>query len=72
MRKPYILLTLGIWVAVLPYLGFPLFWKNILFTISGLGLMYFSYTLYREHKHSKKHHKETFENFSENGYADEK
>lgn len=72
MRRPYILLILGVWVAVLPYLGFPYFWKNIIFTISGIGLMYFSYTLYKESKHSKKYQKETFENFSENGFVDEK
>lgn len=72
MRRPYILLTLGIWVAVLPYLGFPYFWKNILFTLSGFGLIYVSFLIYKEFKQQKKNKKETYDNFSENGSANEK
>lgn len=64
MRKAYLLLILGIWVAVLPYLGFPFSWKNILFTVSGFGLMYFSYVLYKESKAKEK--EKTFDNFKEN------
>ena len=61
MRKARILLILGTWVTVLPYLGLPYAWKNILFTITGLGLIYFSYVLY---KNIKK--KRNFDNFREN------
>ncbi|HEV7701839.1 MAG TPA: hypothetical protein VGO63_00105 [Candidatus Paceibacterota bacterium] len=50
MRKERVLLILGVWVAVLPYLGFPYSWKNILFTLSGLAIIYFSYSLYKEYK----------------------
>lgn len=64
MRRAYILLFLGIWVAVLPYLGFPQFYKNILFSLSGLGVICFSYILYRDNK--KKEAEERFDNFSEN------
>ena len=71
MRKARILLILGVWVAVLPYFGFPYSWKDILFTISGLGLVYFSYVLYREYK-TKENQEKTFENFSENSDFDEK
>ena len=70
MSKARILLILGIWVAVLPYLGFPYSWKDILFTISGLGLIYFSYTLYKESK-IKETREETFDNFSENKFFSE-
>lgn len=66
MRKSRILLILGIWVAVLPYLGFPYSWKDVLFTISGLGLIYFSYMLYQESKIKEKNSEKTFDNFSEN------
>ena len=72
MRKARILLFLGIWVAVLPYLGFPYSWKETLFTISGLGLIYFSYMLYQESKAEEvkdlpaQAEKKTFDNFSEN------
>ena len=66
MRKARILLVLGIWVAVLPYLGFPYSWKNILFTLSGLGLVYLSYILYKEYKIVETEEKSS-DNFSENG-----
>lgn len=67
MKKARILLTLAVWVAVLPYLGFPYSWKNILFTITGLGLAYFSYSLYKENKIKiKETENKTFDNFSEN------
>lgn len=63
------LLILGIWIAVLPYLGFPIFWKNLLFVATGLSIVYFSYILYKEHKIITKQNKtvkKEFENFSEN------
>ena len=66
MKRAYILLALGVWVAVLPYLGFPYSWKDILITISGLGLCYVSYTLYKESKVVEIVKEEVFENFSEN------
>ncbi len=56
-------MVLGIWVAILPYLGFPQSWKNILFLLTGLGLAYFGYILYKEWKGDRE---ETFDNFSEN------
>lgn len=66
MKRAYKLLTLGIWIAILPYLGFPYFWKNILFTISGLGLVYFSYILYKESRTVENIGERIFDNFSEN------
>jgi hypothetical protein len=71
MRKARRLLFLGIWVAVMPYLGFPTSWKNILLSLTGLGLMYFSYVLYAEHKENESNVK-VFENFSENYNYDDK
>lgn len=65
MNKARIMLGVGIWVAILPYLGFPYFLKSLLFVITGLGLIYFSFILYREWKNSEKEEK-VFENFSEN------
>ena len=68
MHKSRIFLIVGIWIAVLPYLGFPYSWKNILFTLSGLGLIGFSYIIYRESKtkESAGSADGTFDNFSEN------
>lgn len=65
MRRTRIILLLGIWVAILPYLGFPIFWKNILFLITGLNIIYLSYILYKENK-SEKNEERTYNNFSEN------
>jgi len=66
MRKARILLVLGIWVAVLPYLGFPYSWKDTLSTLTGLGLIYLSYVLYKDYKIEEK--EKTFDNFSENSF----
>ena len=65
MRRIRALLFFGIWVAILPYLGFPYSWKNFLFTVSGIALVFFACILYKEHK-TTKNVKETFDNFSEN------
>jgi hypothetical protein len=67
MQRARTILMLGIWVAILPYLGFPSIWKNILFTLTGLGLVYFSFVLYKEFKMTiGEKIVKTFENFSEN------
>jgi len=66
MKKARILLALGTWMAILPYLGFPYSWKDILSTLTGLGIIYFSFVLYREAKAKEKREK-PFDNFTENG-----
>ncbi|MCX6758000.1 MAG: hypothetical protein NTZ44_03925 [Candidatus Nomurabacteria bacterium] len=66
MKKARTLLTIGIWVAILPYLGFPSSWKNILFVLTGLGLFYFAYVLYKQAKEIKNDNKKSFDSFSEN------
>lgn len=66
MRKARILLILGVWITILPYLGFPYSWKDTLSTLTGLVLIYFSYVLYKEYKAEEKS-EETFDSFKENG-----
>ena len=66
MRKVRILLVLGIWVAILPYLGFPYSWKDILTTLSGLGLIWVSFLLYKESKIKEIKKEKIFDNFREN------
>ena len=67
MRKAYILLILGIWLAILPYLGFPYSWKDVLGSLTGLGLIYFSYVLYKEFKDKEnKGGERELDNFREN------
>jgi hypothetical protein len=58
-----ILFFIGIWVAVLPYLGFPYFIKNLLFIFTGFFIIYLSLLIYRRLKPKKK---EIPENFFEN------
>ncbi len=67
MLKARTLLILGIWTAVLPYLGFPYKIKNILFVLTGLALIYVSFVVYKEtRKNSKEENEKNFENFREN------
>jgi hypothetical protein len=47
MRKARVLLIAGIWIAVLPYLGIPYYWKNILLSVSGLAVAVWAYFSYR-------------------------
>jgi hypothetical protein len=67
MQIARIILFLGIWTAILPYLGFPYLLKNILFSVTGLIFVYVSLVMYggyrklRQESRNKK-----FENFSEN------
>lgn len=50
MRKERTLLILGIWVAILPFLGFPQSWRKILFLITGFLMIYLAYLFYLEAK----------------------
>ncbi len=64
-------MVLGVWVAILPYLGFPYSWKDILITLSGLGLIYASFMIYKESKIKEIKEEKTFDNFSENKFFNE-
>ena len=69
MNKAYMFLILGIWVTILPYLGFPSSWKDVFYTLTGLGLVFLSYLLYKDSK-ARKDNEKTFDNFSENSDFD--
>jgi hypothetical protein len=71
MRKARTVLILGIWVAILPYLGFPDSWKTVLFTLSGLGLVYLSILMFKENKKVEKTAEQIFDNFSENNFFEQ-
>lgn len=66
MRKAWILFVLGIWLAILPYTGFPYSWKNVLTTFTGLGIIFFSYIFYKENQ------EKNFDNFVENNNFNQK
>lgn len=50
MRKERTLFFIGIWVGILPFLGFPNSWRKIIFIITGLALIYLSYLFRQEAK----------------------
>ncbi len=50
MRKERTLLILGIFVAVLPFLGFPNSWRKLFFVIVGFAIIYISYLFYKQVK----------------------
>ncbi len=50
MRKERTLFFIGIWVGLLPFLGFPNSWDKVLFILSGLALIYLSYLFRQETK----------------------
>ena len=50
MMKEKTLFILGIWIFCLPYLGFPVFWKNLLFVATGLFVCMLAYLMYRHKK----------------------
>lgn len=50
MRKERTLFIIGIWVAVLPFLGFPNSWRKTLFVLTGLAILYLAYLFYLEVK----------------------
>lgn len=48
MRKEKTLLIIGLWIIVLPFLGFPDFWRKIFFILTGISVMYLAYLFYLE------------------------
>ena len=50
MRKERALLFIGIWVAILPQLGFFESWRTVLFILTGVSIVYIAYLFYREAK----------------------
>ena len=47
MKKERTLLFVGVWVALLPHLGFPDNFRKILFLITGLFIIFVSYVMYK-------------------------
>ena len=66
MSKVKILLFSGIFISILPYLGFPFALKSLLISLCGLEIIYLSYIFYGENKEKTKTEEEVFDNFSEN------
>lgn len=67
MDKLKSLFALGVFVTVLPYLGFPMSFKNILISLSGISVLYIYYQLSKEAMVTEE--KQHFDNFSENNHS---
>ncbi len=65
MRKEKTLLFLGIWIFILPFLGFPDFSRKILFMITGICIVYLAYLFYTEAK-SRMPKEHTMQSFVDN------
>jgi len=55
--KARIFFFIGVWVAILPYLGFPKSWKTLFFVITGLAIAYLAYKLNKDMAHFTKNAK---------------
>jgi hypothetical protein len=52
MSKYSIIITLAVVVIILPYLGFPSFWRTLLLVLSGLGIISYTFLLKSEYSNS--------------------
>jgi uncharacterized membrane protein len=48
MSKYSIIITIVIWIIILPFLGFPSFWRTPLLVLSGLGIIIYTFMLRSE------------------------
>ena len=48
MSKHSIIITLAIWV-IIPFLGFPSFWRTLFLVFSGLGIIFYTFLLRNEY-----------------------
>jgi len=55
MGKDVIVMLLGVWVGLLPFLGFPSSWDRILFLISGIILISVGISMRRAKTASREH-----------------
>ena len=55
MKKERIILFLGIWIIILPFLGFPNTWDKVLFVITGLTISFVAYLFFRQKQRQKKY-----------------
>ncbi|MEI8130063.1 MAG: hypothetical protein WCG55_00995 [bacterium] len=48
MNKEKVLLILGVWLIILPFLGFPDLWKTILISATGVVVVYLSALIWKQ------------------------
>ena len=52
MSKYSITITLAVWIIILPFLGFPSFWRTLLIVISSLGIIFYTFMLRSEYSNN--------------------
>ena len=72
MRKEKALFIIGLWVAILSFLGFPSNWRKVFFLLTGLAIMYLAYLFYLEVKARLAKHVEHSKTFVDNVGNDNK
>jgi hypothetical protein len=50
LTQEKIIIGLGVWLAVLPFTGFPRSWKMVITVISGLAVVYVGALIWRKAK----------------------
>jgi hypothetical protein len=50
MRKEKTLFIIGLWLIILSFSGFSITWRRILFSLTGIAIMYLAYLFYLEVK----------------------
>lgn len=48
MSKYSMIIILAIWITILPFLGFPSFWRTLFIVLSGLGIIFYTLALRSE------------------------
>ncbi len=66
MNKVRTMTFLGFLLAIMPYLGFPYFFKNLIITVLGLYIAYIAGMTWYKKTQEKSTVSQIFENFSEN------
>lgn len=66
MRKEKTLFIIGLWVIILPFLGFSNSVRKILFFITGLAIIYLAYLFYLEFKVRFSKHVDNSKTFVDN------
>lgn len=61
MKHVKTILSLGVLVAVVPFLGFPSSWKNFIFAALGLLISFFAYRVLLMYTHERTVRNESYE-----------
>lgn len=71
MSKYSMIIILAILITILPFLGFPSFWRTLFIFLSGLGIIFYTLALRNESLNSKSFSfKKRNDVYTENGISD--